>query len=77
MPVVNRTQARVDLTVPQAVAINNLTSQLAGDEQRPVVGFGIEETNLRDTVALMTAEVKNRVFMIAPDGDVHELGNPD
>jgi hypothetical protein len=75
MPIVNTSQARVDLTMLQADAIAKLVYTLAeAHEERPVVGVGVEETNLRGTVALVTGEMEPRIFMIAGDGDVHELG---
>jgi hypothetical protein len=73
MPVTNTSQARIELSMKQAGAIVELLVQF-DEEDRTLAGLAIEETNLASTVAVMTAEAKNRIFLIAWDGDTHEIG---
>lgn len=77
MPIINTTQARVELTMSQFATIVELAVQFDEDGDRTVVGIAIEETNLPGVVAVMTAELHRRTFLVASDGKLQELGMPD
>jgi hypothetical protein len=75
MPMNNSKQAYIQLNGAQMYTLEVLIDDLVkGHDERPVVGLTIEETNLTGTVAVHTAEPKNRTFLIGPNGQIHDMG---